>query len=747
MATGLGLKTVNVPDAALTFTNKVFMSAADIAHLCGQGAGPKYIECARNAGGTAGGPSSCIFTVEMHPKMEQGTIAFNKVHREWARIAVNAEVFVKGFKAAADAELGMCTIECDHFQKVPDSTPRTEIKEEDLEPLIRKLYVGQVFSTTQPIAFDFNSTLLRLTIQGVAPVDMGEGTSAPSNVTCGVFTARTELDLTNGTSGKFQIQSNKVKRRNIFTHDFDFASLGIGGLDKEFGDIFRRVFASRVYPEIAKQAGMNHVKGMLLWGPPGTGKTLVARQLAKFLNAAEPKIVNGPEILNKYVGASEENIRKLFADAEKEQKALGDNSQLHIVIFDEFDAICKSRGTKNDSTGVSDSIVNQLLSKIDGVDALNNILLIGMTNRKDLIDEAILRPGRLEAHVEISLPDEKGRVQILNIHTKKMKAGDLLDKGVSIAKIAANTKNYSGAELEGLVRAATSFAFNREVNIETVGKSDKKAGAGPKICVSDNDFEQALLDVKPAFGFHEDDFELCIGPSGIIPYSAECQHLITTCESLVEQVRGSENTPLMTVLLSGMHGSGKTALAAHLAQKSDYPFVRRVANEQYVGYAEHAKVNAITKVFEDAYKSKLSVIVLDDIERLMDYVRIGPRFSNGVLQMLFALLKKLPPKKGRKLLVIASTSDPQFLEEAELANVFNVRLNVPVLQEASNFKHVLGKLDGFTPEVVEALSSELSGEKIGIRTLLLVAEMAVQRQTPVTKEVFMQCLGHVGVRR
>jgi vesicle-fusing ATPase len=107
---------------------------------------------------------------------------------------------------------------------------------------------------------------------------------------------------------------------------------------------------------------------------------------------------------------------------------MGDNSQLHIVIFDEFDAICKSRGTKSDSTGTSDNIVNQLLSKIDGVDALNNVLLIGMTNRKDVIDKAILRPGRLEVHVEISLPDEKGRVQILDIHTAKMKKGNLLDK-------------------------------------------------------------------------------------------------------------------------------------------------------------------------------------------------------------------------------------------------------------------------------------------------------------------------------
>lgn len=133
------------------------------------------------------------------------------------------------------------------------------------------------------------------------------------------------------------------------------------------------------------------------------------------LNGKEPKVVNGPEVLNKFVGASEENVRKLFEDAEKDQAAHGNQSELHVIIFDEIDAICKSRGSVRDGSGVHDTVVNQLLTKIDGVDALNNILLIGMTNRKDMLDEALLRPGRLEVQVEIGLPDEKGRVQILTV--------------------------------------------------------------------------------------------------------------------------------------------------------------------------------------------------------------------------------------------------------------------------------------------------------------------------------------------
>lgn len=147
----------------------------------------------------------------------------------------------------------------------------------------------------------------------------------------------------------------------------------------------------------------------------GVGKTLIARQIGKMLNGKEPKVVNGPEILNKYVGASEENVRKLFEEAEADQAAHGEASELHVIIFDEIDAICKSRGSVNSGAGVHDTVVNQLLTKIDGVDSLNNILLIGMTNRKDMLDEALLRPGRLEVQVEIGLPDDKGRLQILQV--------------------------------------------------------------------------------------------------------------------------------------------------------------------------------------------------------------------------------------------------------------------------------------------------------------------------------------------
>ena len=123
-------------------------------------------------------------------------------------------------------------------------------------------------------------------------------------------------------------------------------------------------------------------------------------------------------------------MRKLFEPAEKEYAEEGDNSELHMVIFDEFDAICKQRGSTSGGTGTLDGVVNMILSKMDGVEELNNILVIGMTNRKDIIDSALLRPGRFEVQIEIGLPSQEGREQILEIHTNKMREAGYVSREV-----------------------------------------------------------------------------------------------------------------------------------------------------------------------------------------------------------------------------------------------------------------------------------------------------------------------------
>jgi len=535
--------------------------------------------------------------------------------------------------------------------------------------------------------------------------------------------------------------------QSIFLSDFDFEKLGIGGLDQEFNQIFRRAFASRIWPsKVIKQMGINHVRGMLLYGPPGCGKTLIARQIGKVLNAREPKIVNGPEILNKFVGGSEEKIRELFMDAEKEQLEEGDASMLHIVIMDEMDAICKQRGSVRDGTGVSDSVVNQLLSKIDGVDSLNNILLIGMTNRKDMIDDALLRPGRLEVHVEIGLPDTKGRMQILNIHTKNMKANDRLTPEVidRLPEIAERTKNFSGAELEGLVKAASSYALTRCVDVKDLSKVPDASN----LILEFSDFERALGDVEPKFGAKNTELK-AFYRNGIVPYDEDFDHLMATMHRLVEQVRASSKTPLMSVLLKGKPHSGKTALAAKVAVDSGFPFVRMISADEMIGHSDTGKAQQIHRAFLDSYKSPLSLIFIDDIERIIDYVPIGPRFSNTVLQTLLVLLKKIPPDEGRKLLVIGTTSCPEFLADLGLTQAFGVIQDIPLLDKPSQIAEVLragAKMSG--PDAKE-IARALDDHPIGIKQLLMVAEMARQgtndaKGDGVDTLVFMDCLRSVG---
>lgn len=573
-----------------------------------------------------------VLTARQDDGFQQGMVGLSDFQRSWAGIALSDTLTVMlydpfqdggqhHFLGSLDAEIGYAS------SKKETDQP---FDQDELQMVFTKMFENQVLAPGQRILMDWKSLPLIMVVKAVQLIDLsmdknaaGAQPSSSDPRIRGILTKQSQMTFYKDAKSRINLKASKRRPAGnaILTPDFKFEDMGIGGLDKEFSAIFRRAFASRIFPPgLVENMGIQHVKGILLFGPPGTGKTLIARRIGKMLNAREPKVINGPEVLNKFVGQSEENVRKLFADAEKEYKEKGDESGLHIIIFDELDAVCKQRGSgAGGGTGVGDSVVNQLLSKLDGVDQLNNILLIGMTNRMDMIDDALLRPGRLEVHMEISLPDENGRVQILKIHTAKMKASGNLDPDVDVAELATRTKNFSGAEISGLVRSATSFALNRHVKVGTVaGVSDDVEN----LTVNRDDFEHAFDDVKPAFGVSEDEMESCIR-GGIIPFSPFISDIMNAGRLIVKQVADKGSNPRFRTLLWGPPGSGKTALAAKMALDSNFPFIKMITPDNMIGFSEGMKMEHMRRIFDDAYKSPLSIIVIDNIESIIEWVPIG----------------------------------------------------------------------------------------------------------------------------
>eukprot|EP01083_Nonionella_stella_P021414 59394_1 len=247
------------------------------------------------------------------------------------------------------------------------------------------------------------------------------------------------------------------RRERIRT--LNFLDYGVGGLDDTLRDMLRRTFESRlISTRLRKELDLSHVRGILLYGPPGTGKTLIARKISEILGCDKPKIVNGPEVESKWVGEAEKNIRGLFEEAQQEFEEKGeDKSGLHVVIFDEIDAIAKKRGGAHAKS--RDGALNQLLCCLDGVESLDNILVFGLTNRKDCLDPALLRPGRLEVQLDIGLPDVRGREDILNIHTHTMREHGRLHPDVDMQVLAQMSDDFSGADIAGMIRSAVSYAL------------------------------------------------------------------------------------------------------------------------------------------------------------------------------------------------------------------------------------------------------------------------------------------------
>jgi transitional endoplasmic reticulum ATPase len=243
----------------------------------------------------------------------------------------------------------------------------------------------------------------------------------------------------------------------------------VGGLDSIKQELKEAVEWPMKYPDSFKRLGIRPSRGILLYGPPGTGKTLLAKAVAK---ESEANFINvkGPSLLSMWVGKSEEGMRKIFERARQVAPC--------IVFFDELDALAGKRGVDM-GTKVTERVLNQLLAEMDGLEDLNDVIIIGATNRPDMLDTALLRPGRFDRILLVNAPDETGRLNILKIHTKNMP----LAKNVDIGEIAKETNGYTGADIESLVREAAMLALRESIDAKQVTKKH---------------FEEALIKVKPS---------------------------------------------------------------------------------------------------------------------------------------------------------------------------------------------------------------------------------------------------------
>jgi len=259
-------------------------------------------------------------------------------------------------------------------------------------------------------------------------------------------------------------------------------------------EIFGDVLLPRLYPQsFVDKTGINKTRGILLHGPPGTGKTMTARTICDILNV-QPKVVRGPEIFSCLVGESKRMIRDLSEDAQLEQKNFGISSKLHVVVIDELDPVCKNRGQDTlVRDTVHDSVTTQLLSEIDGMVYLDNILLVTTTNMVNAIDPALLRPGRIEKVIKIELPDAIARSDIFDIHTKPLIRNGALNQDVDVNNIVRRTNGMTGAHIERIVRLAIHAAMRRDILHRDTFDSTEQDAEDLQVC--NQDFIEALAKI------------------------------------------------------------------------------------------------------------------------------------------------------------------------------------------------------------------------------------------------------------
>ena len=427
----------------------------------------------------------------------------------------------------------------------------------------------------------------------------------------------------------------------------------IGGLKEELQRIRELVELPLKYPELFEKLGIEPPKGVLLYGPPGCGKTLIAKAIANETNAYFISI-NGPEIMSKFYGESEENLRKIFKEAEENAPS--------IIFIDEIDAIAPKRDEVHGE--VERRVVAQLLALMDGLKPRGRVVVIAATNRPEALDPALRRPGRFDREIYIKVPDRNGRREILQIHTRNMP----LAEDVNLDELADITHGFTGADIAALCREAAMNALRR-----ILPKIDFESESIPpevleELKVTREDFLNALKMVEPS-AMREVRVEVPnvrwsdIG--GLEYVKQELREAIEWPLKYPHYYQKLGIKPPKGILLYGPPGTGKTLLAKAVATESQANFISVKGPEilsKWVGESE----KAIREIFRRAKQVAPCVIFFDEIDAIASYrgYETGTRVTERVLNQLLTEMDGIEELHG--VVVLAATNRPDLLDPALL---------------------------------------------------------------------------------